>query len=102
MRAIALVAWVAPGEPLEQLLARAIRLAKVDGARRSVLELALDVLRVVLAVDGARRCSVLEPQRRVADLSRQSKLEVEQACLAAVLGLGARLADLGLLEPGVE
>jgi hypothetical protein len=102
VRAIALVAWVTPGEPLEQLLARAIRLAEVDGSRRSVLELALNVLRVVLAVDGARWCSVLQAQRRVADLSWQSELKVEQARLAAVLGLGAGLADLGLLEPVVE
>lgn len=98
VRTIALVSWIAPSEPLEQLFARAVRFAEVDSSRRSVLELALNVLRVVLAIDSARRCGVLEAQRRVADLCRQAKLEIEQARLAAVLGLGARLADLGLLE----
>ena len=54
---------------------------------------ALQVLRVVLPVDLARRGLILDAERRVSHLRGQPVLEVEQTRLAHVLDLRARLAN---------
>lgn len=121
---IPLVRRVVPGEPLEQFAACTVGFAELERARDAFCLLLLDckgkergrvslvlllllllsrrgrtVLGIVLAVDIARRRLALDVQDRVPDLSRQAKLQVEQASLAAVLGLCADAADLGLLVP---
>lgn len=63
--------------------------ARGGGGRRTVLG-------KVFAVDVARRCFALDVEDGVSDLGRQAELEVEEASLAAVLGLAADGADLGL------
>lgn len=72
---------------------RAARKTGAEGQERRT------VLRMVLAVDVARRRLGLDAEDRVADLGREAKLEVEEARLAHVLGLCAHGADLGLLVP---
>ena len=60
--------------------------------------LGLLVLRIVLAVDIARRRLIRDAERGVAHLRREVVLEVEEARLADVARLGAGLADDGRLE----
>lgn len=56
------------------------------------------VLCKVFFVDIRSGGVVLETEGSVTDLDRQTKLEIQQAGLANVLDLGARLADFCLLE----
>ena len=60
--------------------------------------LGLHILRVVFAIDVTRGRIVHHAERRVADLSGEPVLEIEQTCLADVLDLRARLADDSSLE----
>lgn len=102
MRTVALVPGIASCQFLQQFATGAVGFAKVDCARGSVLELALDILSVVLAIDVGCRSGSLHPQCGIADLGRQAELKVEQAGLTAVLGLGASLANLRLLVPAID
>ena len=55
--------------------------------------LGLLVLRIVLAIDIARRRLIRDAQRRISYLRREMVLEVEETRLADVARLGAGLAD---------
>ena len=57
--------------------------------------LVFHVLRIVLAVDVARRRLALDGQRSVTHLGRQTILEIQQTCLTDVFDLGTCLADDG-------
>lgn len=56
------------------------------------------VLCKVFLVDIRSRGVFVQAEGSVADLDRQTKLEIQQAGLTNVLDLGACLADLSLLE----
>ncbi|KAL1466081.1 hypothetical protein MTO96_026891 [Rhipicephalus appendiculatus] len=85
---------------LHQEVAGALRLGEgpVRLAGVAVGHGALHVLRVVFLVDVRLGHVVTQAERVVAHLHRQAVVQVQQAGLAHVLELAARLTDFGLLE----